>query len=646
VPDPEPANDFLDGFMDDYFAECDEHLTSVRRILLSAESRVDQALSDAALEELFRSFHSLKGLSGMVALREAEQLAHGMESYLRRLRGRTALLTEAGLDALLRGTHLLEQVIAARREKTKAPDILPAVQLLEQFAAEPDTEAPAAERPLETSPRWRVRFSPSPALAARGVNVDYVRAALKAAGRIVDAAPRVAPDGAVAFEFVVADVSDPSALEALAADGVQADVVAKGDASGSQTSDAPEATPGSGALLSVSQVVRVDLARLDDLMRMIGDLVISRARLEDSLTAIEPRVPAVEWRSVQENSLALERQLRDLREGVMRVRMVPVGEVFRRMSLVVRDLARESGKVVQLQLSGEHTEIDKLVIERMMDPVLHLVRNAVAHGIETPDERRAAGKSETATLTLSAASVGDVVTLEVADDGQGIDTEAVASRARALGIHVPDGPLEGAALLEIICAPGFSTRDAADRVAGRGVGMAVVHGAVRELGGTLTLDTSLGEGTRFLIELPLTLAITDAIIATVGPQKFAIPQGTVREVIELDPALVRAVENHELAPYRGGVLPLMRLARVFGLPAAQRRVLHVFVIGQGISAMGLVVDRIEGQREIVVRPITDPLVKVPGVTGATDLGNGRVVLILDPSRIAAAAPRSQPARAS
>ena len=641
----QPNEDFLAGFMDDYFAECDEHLTSVRRILLSAESGADQALSDGELEELFRSFHSLKGLSGMVALREAEQLAHGMESYLRRLRGRTALLNEAGLDALIRGTHLLEQVIASRRDRTSPPEIMTAVHLLEQFAAEPAAEVPPPGPASEVSPRLHLRFAPSAELATRGVTVDYVRNTLRAAGRIVDAAPRVAADGTVTFEFVIADVLDRSPVDVLVADGILAEII-----------DAPEGVPepagetdplpaGAG-MLSVSQVVRVDLGRLDDLMRMIGDLVIRRARLEESLVPIERRVPAVEWRTVQENSLALERQLRDLREGVMRVRMVPVGEVFRRMGLVVRDLARESGKIVQLRFAGEDTEIDKFVIERMMDPVLHLVRNAVAHGIETPEVRRAAGKNETATLTLSAASVGDVVTLEVADDGEGIDAEAVAARARSLGMRVPAGRLESSALLEVICAPGFSTRDAADLAAGRGVGMSVVQGAVRELGGTLTLDTASGEGTRFLIELPLTLAITDAIIATIGAQKFAIPQGMVREVVELDPAVVRVVENHEIAPYRGGILPLVRLSRMFDLQAVERRSLHAFVIGQGLSAVGLVVDRIEGQREIVVRPINDPLVKVPGVTGATDLGNGRVVLILDPVRIAAVVPRHRAATAS
>jgi two-component system chemotaxis sensor kinase CheA len=645
MPDPDlPGDDFLAGFMDDYFAECDEHLTSVRRVLLAAESRAEPAISDGDLEELFRSFHSLKGLSGMVGLRPAEQLAHGMESYLRRLRGRTALLSEAGLDALIRGTQLLEQVIAARRESTPTPDVTPAVQLLEQFAAEPESESASAIQAAPT-PRVRAKFTPSPDLAARGINIDFVRNTLRAAARILDASPRVAPDGAITFEFLLTDVTDRAALERLASDAVLLEVLEDQVQQDAAPAQEPESTS-AGALLSVSHYVRVDLSRLDDLMRMIGDLVISRARLEDSLAGIERRVPAAEWRTIQEDSLALERQLRDLREGVMRVRMVPVGEVFHRMGLVVRDLAKETGRSVQLRLAGEDTEIDKFVIERMMDPVLHLVRNAVAHGIESAPERAAAGKPDAATLSLSAASVGDTVTLEVADDGRGIDAEAVARRARAVGLAVPDGPLEGSALLAIICAPGFSTRDTADRAAGRGVGMAVVLSAVRELGGTLSLDTAPGEGTRFVIELPLTLAITDAIIATIGQQKFAVPQAAVREVIEVDPSLVRAVENHEIVPYRGGILPLVRLARVFGLQAADRRRLHVFVIGQGLSAVGLVVDRIEGQREIVVRPINDPLVRVPGVTGATDLGNGRVVLILDPARISSAAPKPQSAKAS
>jgi two-component system chemotaxis sensor kinase CheA len=412
---------------------------------------------------------------------------------------------------------------------------------------------------------------------------------------------------------------------------------------------AAEATPeppAAPALLAPSHYVRVDLARLDELMRMIGDLVISRARLGESLTRLETHVPAVLMRSVQENALALERQLRDLREGVMRVRLVPVGEIFRRMPFVVRDLARETGKQVELEMRGQDTEIDKFLIERMLDPVLHLVRNAVSHGIESADERRAAGKPAVARITLSAASVGDLVMLEIVDDGRGVDAEKVAARARAQGLDVPAGPLDAHGLLNILCAPGFSTRDEADRASGRGVGMAVVQTAVQELGGKLSLDSTPGQGSRFVVELPVTLAITDAIIAQVGPQTFALPQSSVREVIEVDPSTIKRFEQNEIAPYRDGVLPIVRLADRFGLQSQARRSLHVFVIGHGQSAVGLAVDRIVGQREVVVRTLADALVKVDGVVGATDLGDGRVVLILDAARLAARTRTRRPERAA
>jgi two-component system chemotaxis sensor kinase CheA len=293
---------------------------------------------------------------------------------------------------------------------------------------------------------------------------------------------------------------------------------------------------------------------------------------------------------------------------------------------------------VRLDLRGQETEIDKFLIERMMDPVLHLVRNAVSHGFESPAERVANGKPAEGTLVLSAASVGESVVLEIADDGRGIDAAAVAARARALGVPLPDGPLDAATLLEILCAPGFSTREESDRASGRGVGMAVVKTTVEELNGTMTLQSVRGEGTRFVIELPLTLSITDALIAHVGDRVFAIPQAAVREVVEIPHDALRRIEGHEIAPFRGSTLPIVRLARIFGIEARARRALHVFVVGAGTDAVGIAVDRISGQREIVVRGMADALIKVEGVSGATDLGDGRVVLIVD---LAAVARRSR-----
>jgi two-component system chemotaxis sensor kinase CheA len=241
----------------------------------------------------------------------------------------------------------------------------------------------------------------------------------------------------------------------------------------------------------------------------------------------------------------------------------------------------------------------------------------------------AAGKPADGTIRLGASTAGETVIIEIDDDGGGIDVESVTRRSRALGVVVPEEGFDPRALLDVICAAGFSTRDEADRASGRGVGMAVVRETVESLGGTLAVETRSGRGTTFRMTLPLTLALTDAIIAHVGDQVFAVPQSAVREVIEVDASQLRAFERNELMPYRGGTLPMVRLSDLFSLPATHRPRYHAIVIGTGQAALGLVVDRIAGQREVVVKAITDPLIRVNGVSGATELGDGRVVLILD-----------------
>ena len=381
--------------------------------------------------------------------------------------------------------------------------------------------------------------------------------------------------------------------------------------------------------IAPASVVRVDLDRLDELMRIIGELVISRTRLEDQLTELKRVTPPAAWRSLQETSQSMGRQLRDLRESVMRVRMVQIGEIFERMTFVVRDLARESGKKIIVQLSGGETEIDKFLVERMMDPLMHLVRNAVSHGLETVAEREAQGKRSEGLLSLSAMTAGERIVIKIADDGRGIDRNLVVERATARGISHGNSEIDDEALLDLICTPGFSTRDEADRESGRGVGMDVVKKATEELGGRISLATKVGEGTTFTIELPLTLAIAEALIVSVNGQRFAVPQSAVREVLEVESASTRVLENNEIISYRGKVLPLLRLARVFEINHQRGERFHVLVIGEEANAVGLAVDRILGQREIVVRAIKDPLAQSRGIAGATELGDQRVVLILD-----------------
>ena len=632
---------FESSFMDDYFAEADEHLLAIRRCLLMLDAAQGADVPPAVLEELFRSCHSLKGISAMVELREAELLAHQMESGLRAIRQGHVAFDAGNLDTLLAGANALEAVIVAKRQGVPVPSEELAIAALGALASSrvavrrPPADAPES---IGNARGWTVTFVPSPELVARGVKVDTIRARLLEFGKIRSVTPRVQAGGGISFEFDV-ESDDEASLSALRTDGVSYESLplpvspAQADAAvaGGDPSTSPRAWEvASGA---PGNFVRVDLARLDDLMRVAGDLVVTRSRLEDTLRRVERYVPAREFRSLQEQDSLMERQLRDLREGIMRVRLVPVGEVFRRMPFVVRDLARDSGKRVQLEIAGQGTEIDKFLIERMMDPILHLVRNAVGHGIETVERRVAAGKPPDGTIRLSASTVGESVIIEIADDGAGIDIAAIAQRAPAKGIRTEEGVLDSRVLLDIICASGFSTRDEADRISGRGVGMDVVRGTVQELRGTLEVATEPGRGTTFTITLPLTLAVIDAIIAHIGDQTFAVPQSAIQEVIEVDPGSVRALERNELLTYRGRALPMVRLERLFHIDTAKRPRLHAIVVGTGLSAVGLLVDRVAGHREIVVKTISDPLIRVEGVSGATELGDGRLVLILDVSAL-------------
>jgi two-component system chemotaxis sensor kinase CheA len=630
----------------EYVAECEEHLTSAGQTLLDLESAPGK-FDREQLDGLFRNFHTVKGLSGMVGLQEAERLAHNLENYLGAIRKGIIPLSDEGVAVLVEGVRSLERVIAARAGGEAIPDVGPLVVRITALLPDQETGSPPTSpivpdlgpNPSDPPPDpfaranaavrngnrvWRVRFEPSPVLTERGVTVNAVRERLREAGEIIHAQPIVTP-GRVAFAFLV--LSERVDFAASFQEGGL--TVEQYRPSLRNEVEAAPFVPGQRAnSMTPTNLVRVDLSRLDELMRTIGELVITRARLDNGLGRIATSLPAFEWRDLRETSLSLERQLRDLREGVMRVRLVPIRNVFGRMRFVVRDLTREMGKEVDLVLTGEETEVDKFVVERLADPLLHLIRNAVSHGLESPTERMASGKSRRGRIDLRAAAAGGAIAIEVEDDGWGIDIEQAFARARSAGLVAPDAVADPVGLLELICSPGFSTRESTDRASGRGVGMDVVARAVEDLGGTLALSTQVGRGTRFTVRLPLTLVIADALIVTVAGQTYAVPQTAVREVVEIALGATTTLENNELISHRGGVLPLLRLTDVFGTkrPTGAYTAL---IIGEGMATFALATDRVIGLREVVIRPLADPLVQVPGIAGATELGDGRAVLILD-----------------
>lgn len=636
--------------LDDFHTECDELLGQIRLHLGALEQPTGAATSDpATLENLYRHVHSLKGNCGIVELRLAEQLAHAAEDVLRSLSRGETRVTPAALDLLVRTTQRLEQIVTAHRLEQPLPEIGDLIEQLGVFrppghSSTPGAKAGTSEWTSEsttsiappgysakepTGPIWRATFSPSADLDRRGVNVTGIRQRLAMLGAITNATPTVREDGTIAFEFTLAPREPPDDLASWEADGV----VLRRSELNVPLPAADAASESSRLSIAPSHLVRVDLGRLDDLMRIMGEMVIHRSHLGDCITRI-----AGDSSNLQEVNLALARSLRDLRAAITRVRLVPVAEIFTRMPYVVRDLSREIGRKVRLVLEGHETEIDKFIVERLKEPILHLVRNAISHGIEAPEARAAAGKSDEGTIVLRASTTGQAVVIEVRDDGCGIDPQTIIARGAALGLPVPEEATD-ADILNLLCLPGFSTRDNADIAAGRGVGMAVVQSTVRELGGMLSLESVAGESTRFTLRLPLTLSIADTFIVSAGAQTCALSQGFIEEIVEFEEEQVRTVKHVEIIPYRDGVLPLVRLARILNVQPVIRRRIPALVVSSERGLAALAVDRVHAQREVVVRPLSDPLLQVPGISGATELGDGRPVLILDPAALTSGAVR-------
>ena len=393
----------------------------------------------------------------------------------------------------------------------------------------------------------------------------------------------------------------------------------------------------SESLKSLSETVRVDIRKLDELMNLVGELGIQREAL-GSLAArlgAEPATarPAAECLRIHKD---LDRRLRELQAAVLDVRMVPLRQVFEKVARVVRRLRQELGKDARLELQGADTELDKLIVEELVDPLMHVVRNALDHGLEPASERAAAGKPAQGRVRIEAFQRGNHVVVAVADDGRGIDRAALRARAEAAGLLRGDQELADRELLELVFAPGISTRSEVGATSGRGVGMDVVRTNVARLGGVVDVESRPGRGTTISLTLPITLAIIPSLVVEASGQRFAVPLGAVQETLAVEPGAVQRSEGRELLDLRGAPLPLRRLAAELGLGAAPPGArCFAVVLGMGEARLGLLVDRLEGQQDAVIKPIHGPVSSVRGIAGAAELGGPQPVLVLDASTLLA-----------
>ncbi len=685
------GTDKRDGTGDEFVSEAQEIIESLSRDLLILDhAQKEGAIDPDTLNDLFRGVHTLKGLAGMFGFAKLGELSHCLEDLLEDLRLGRATLTQETLDLLFEGVEAFQRLLAQARDpekvvnidvehfKTAAASLVtqekrPAGAVIGEYDI--DREVLSVLTEYETH-RLRANLEEGTAIYRFNISVqldviDVVLKELKERSKkiaeIITYLPSMATGADQVIDIEVLLASSASEAELRKALGRPDLSLTRIRRRGSRSAAPSKASPPSRtapatitgtpsfeqdraeradsisvrepsddqlSLRSVMNTVRVDIRKLDLLMNTVGELGTVRGALKAMLEVIDEQTDlrklSGELRRIDRD---FERCLGDVQGNVLEARMVPLGQFFSKVARVVRQVARENRKEVRLVVTGSETEVDKLVAEELADPLMHIVRNAIDHGIESPAEREAAGKPVSGTLAINAYHRGNQVIIEVEDDGRGVDRNRLREQALVRGL-VPERILTEMTpdqLLQTIFIPGMSTAERVTDLSGRGVGMDVVKTNVSRLGGAVELQSDLGVSTKVSLTVPITLAIVQALIVEVAGRTMAVPLGAVREVFRLEPLSVRRVEARETVTLRDRSLPLCRLSERFGFEkTSDERREYVLVVVHGSRRLGFTVDRVSGQRDIIIKSLGSSLKHIRGVSGATDLGDRSLVLVLDP----------------
>lgn len=664
----------LDRSLREFIAEATEiveHLQQGLTVISDEKKRGRSA--PTTLNEVFRHAHSLKGLAGMFGVDTMGRLAHQMETLLDGLRLGKLPLDDELLDVLFGCADAFSTLLAdVSAGRTGDPALVDALvrRITGKASASTSTanatlslnlprEALSAlteyeehrlrENLKEHTPLYRVH-APL-ALASFEDDLGKLTSAVQGIGELISSLPSTDPSGKfLIFDLLVASREAPTALEALLLPlGVeQIERVDRGAPSPATATAATHDEPGDdhaehgeavvSSMRQVTESVRVDIKKLDELMGIVGELVLARGGLSRVTNELKNEIG---YRGIAVDLHRLvrtvERRIIDLQLAIMQVRMVPLGQVFERLSRAVKRTADSLGKEVDLHVSGEDTELDKLIVEELVDPLLHLVRNAIDHGLEAPDVRLAAGKSRRGSLQLRAYPRGNHVVIDVIDDGRGIDEVGIKRTALERGLveeeHI--GTMSRREVWNLIFQPGFSTRREVSAVSGRGVGLDVVKTNVSRLSGIVNVESTPGKGTQFSITLPMTLAIIQAVIVKSAGRVYALPLASVLEMVAVSKRDLCTVEGREMITLRGQTLPLLRLDRVFHgeqrdvRAADDDEIGYAAVVGFVQHRAALLVDDVVGQQDIVIKTLGAYLQNIRGIAGATHLGDHETILVLD-----------------
>jgi two-component system, chemotaxis family, sensor kinase CheA len=645
----------LTQFHKTFFEESREGLDAMEAALLALDSgSTDHEL----VHTIFRAAHSIKGGAATFGFADVAAFTHVAESLLEEVRSERRAVDSGLIELLLRSVDCLRAMLDRSSQGQPVADAESEalrVELVRLVSGEVAAPASATMPAAAPASGWAIGFTALPHLLQTGNDPLRLFRELQQLGRlevvrafITDSAPaqlvgldpsqchlgwELRLHGAVArgdvdavFDWLDGDCELTVAplVEAVATDTV----VQAAAAPAPVAAPTPRTVRETPAASSEGSSIRVGIDKVDALINMMGELVITQSMLSD----IGEKFELSQLGRLRDGLVQLERTTRELQESVMRIRMLPIASVFNRFPRLVHDLERKLDKRVRLELHGEHTELDKTVLEKIGDPLVHLVRNAIDHGLESPAQRKAAGKSETGTLKLNAYHEGGNIVVQISDDGAGLNHAAIVAKAQQRGLIAAGQELGDAEVAELIFQPGFSTAAQATDLSGRGVGMDVVRRNVRDLGGSVGVRSASGKGSTFTITLPLTLAIIDGLVTTVGSERYIVPLTSIVESLRLRADAVRKIAGGgEVFHFRDEYLPIMRLHRAFACSDAVTEIERgiVVVIEEDGRRVGLLVDDLLGQQQAVVKSLEAHYRRVQGISGATILSDGSVALIVD-----------------
>ncbi len=667
----------LTQFHKTFFDESLEGLDAMEAALL----QLDAGSSDGELvHTIFRAAHSIKGGAATFGFVDVAAFTHVAESLLEEVRSERKAVDAELIELLLRSVDCLRAMLdrsSAGQPVGDAESEVLRVELVRLVSGEQGEGTTAVGPQAAAVNGWEIVFTALPHLLRTGNDPIRIFRELQALGQldvvrvfIVDGAPEhlseIDPtscymgwalrlhgnvsraDVDAVFDWLDGDcelvIKPVAEAPAAAAAVVAASAGASATPLQRRSADARATQPGSESAPSASEggSIRVGIDKVDALINMMGELVITQSMLSD----IGEKFELSQLGQLREGLLHLERTTRELQESVMRIRMMPIGSVFNRFPRLVHDLERKLDKRVSLELHGEGTELDKTVLEKIGDPLVHLVRNAIDHGLESPAQRKAAGKSETGTLKLNAYHEGGNIVVQISDDGAGLNRAAIVAKAQQRGLIGDGQELSDAEVAELIFQPGFSTAAQATDLSGRGVGMDVVRRNVRDLGGSVGVRSVTGMGSTFTITLPLTLAIIDGLVTAVGEERYIVPLTSIVESLRLRADRVRKIAGGgEVFHFRDEYLPIIRLHQAFACAGAITEIERgiVVVIEQDARRVGLFVDDLLGQQQAVVKSLEAHYQRVQGISGATIVSDGSVALIVDVGGVVQLALRSKAA---